>query len=341
MRSRLLVINAPTLDISQANFYTFYAFFVSRQDETGNGLQKFLSPRTLLTRLAVATATTGEILPITPPFINATYEQAFFGPAVQCRDANVTIIDQVDKANDRRRQALSPSVREIQNYYWAYVPALEGANMILSSSTIDVANLSSVNGPANASQQLWARFPRPNESDDNLDLTQAISPQYLVCELHNASYRVNFTWINGVQSLNITNLEYFDPVPYPVNSTYSAQDEATMSYTGYMSALSSQLVGSIGFYHDLNATAAIDIQANRTYSDIDTDLARTFLLGSVNFNSFFRKNHALAGSTNRAEPYSKPRLQDMAFARNRTLEVLIQELSTNITLSLISNPLLS
>lgn len=344
MRDRVLTADVPTLRISQGEVYQYYAYFVSMQDAGGNELERFLGPRTLLNRLAMATATTGEILPITPPFSNLTYEQTFFGPCVRCRAANETTVAQIDAANDRRKLALEPSKKEVQNHYWAFVPALEGSDKILPPQQVEVSNLSDVDGALRSSNQLWLRYPRVKDGDINFDATEAISPQYLVCELHNASFNVNFTWINGIQKLDIVDLHVLGPVPYPDSlSSYSVEDREIMAFSAFSLALSKQLTGSIGFFQDLQTTkdGVKGTVANRTYSELDSKIVSTLLLGSAEFNSFFAKNNALAGNINRDQPFSKARLRDMALARNRTLQVLIEELASNITLGLMSNNLFS
>ncbi|KAL9036563.1 MAG: hypothetical protein Q9214_006077 [Letrouitia sp. 1 TL-2023] len=344
VRNRVLTANVPTLRISQASFYKYFAYFVSMQDAGGNELERFLGPRTLLNRLAIATATTGEILPITPPFSNLTYEQTFFGPCVKCLSANETIVAQIDAANDRRKSALEPSKREVQNYYWAFVPAFEGTDKALPSQQVEAANLSDADGALRSSNQLWLRYPRLKDGDISFDVTEAIRPQYLVCELHNASFNVNFTWINGIQTLDIVDLHVLGPVPYPVSSSsYSAADKEIFAFSAFQHALGNQLTGSIGFFQDSQATndEVNGTVANRTYSELNSKIASTLLLGSAEFNSFFSMNYALTGNTNRDQPFSKARLEDMALARNRTLQVLIEELASNITLGLMSNTLLS
>ncbi|KAL9614155.1 MAG: hypothetical protein Q9167_001365 [Letrouitia subvulpina] len=344
VRDRVLTANVPTLRISQAEFYHYFAYSVSTQDAGGSELERFSGPRTILKRLSIATATTGEILPIIPPLSNLTYEQTFFGPCVRCLAANETIAAQIDAANDRRKSALPPWKREVQNYYWAFVPAFEGTDKTLPSQQVEVANLSDVDGALRSSNQLWLRYPQLEDGDTSLDVTEAMRPQYLVCELQNASYNVNFTWTNGIQTLDITGLHMLGSVPYPVNSSsYSNADKEIMSFSAYAHALSSQLTGSIGFFQDLQATndSVKGTVANRTYSELDSKIVSTLLLGSAEFNSFFQKNYALSGSINRNQPFSKGRLQDMALARNRTLQVLIEELASNITLGLISNTLFS
>lgn len=331
------MMNVPALDISQSTVAQDFAFYVSRSAT----LQKYLRPRTILTRLAVATSTTGQILPLVPPAINATYEQSFLGPYVQCQDANQSIINQIDAANQRRKAALDSSIKELANDYFAFVPALSNMNDLSPNATVQIANLTDVNGALYASNQLWLNFPRYNANDISFNVSNVPNPHYLMCELHNASYHVNFTWNNGTQLLDILSLDVLDATPYPVNPSYSASDEDNMAYSAYMWAISSQLTGTMGFYQDVSTNDTNNqIIANRTYSEIATNIDETSLLGTSDLNSYFIQNHFLTNQ-NASELFSSQRLQDMALARNRTLDALIPELSLNTTLSLISNPLLS
>ena len=337
LRNNGQMMNVPVLAISQAGKYQDFAYYVPRSSI----LQKYLGPRTILTRLAVATSTTGEVLPLAPPATNATYVKTFFGPYVQCLDANQSITEEIDAANQRRKEAIGPSVEELANDYFAFIPALSNLNETSFRAPIQVANLSDVNGALYASNQLWLTFPRYNANDINFNVSQVANPHYLACELHNASYHVNFTWTNGVQFLDILDLNILDATPYPADPTYAASDEDTMAYSAFMWALSSRLIGTMGFYQDISTNDTNNqIIANRTYSEIATSIDETSLLGTSDLNSYFTKNHFLS-SNNASQPFSPQRLQDMAFARNRTLDILIPELSSNITLSLISNPLLS
>ena len=168
-----------------------------------------------------------------------------------------------------------------------------------------------------------------------VNVTDKTYPYYLSCDLYNASYQVNFSWANGIQSISMPEPEVVNVVPYPTNSTLTSDYEESLAYTAFMETLSKQLVGSMGFYRRTGANNV----TTRIFSEISSNIDQTCLLGSSDFNSYFIKNHAASGGTNVL--FSPQRLQDMACARNRTLDVLIPEFSSNIILSLITDPLLS
>ena len=332
------IVNVSTLQIAQATQYINFAYTVP---DPGLGHQKerlYSSPRTILTRSAVTTAAAGQILSISAPFVNATYQQVFYGPYVQCQAANSTIANQIDMAAERTKRtkmALDPSVQEVLNEYFALVPALVDLSGLSLDTDVQVANLSDNNGALNASNKLWMKFPRYPPNVTILNVTDKAYPYYLSCDLYNASYQVNFSWVNGIQSISMPEPEMVNVVPYPTNSTLTPAYEESLAYTAFMETLSQQLVGSMGFYRRTGANNV----TTRIFSEIHTNIDQTTLLGSSDFNSYFIKNHAVSGGTDGL--FSPQRLQDMACARNRTLDVLIPELSSNITVSLITDPLLA
>ena len=338
MQAEPQIVNVSTLQIAQAARYGNFAYTIP---DLGQGSQKVLlysEPRTILTRLAVATATTGQILSLPGPSVNATYQQVFYGPYVHCQAANSAIANQIDLAAERKmrtKMALDPSVQEVSNEYFALVPALVDLSGLSLDTDVQVANLSDNTGALNASNKLWMKFPRYPPNVTILNVTDKAYPHYLSCDLYNASYQVKFSWVNGIQSISMPEPKMVNVVPYPTNSTLTSAYEESLAYTAFMETLSQQLVGSMGFYRRTGA----DNVTTRLFSEIHTNIDQTTLLGSSDFNSYFIKNHAFSGGTDGL--FSPQRLQDMACAHNRTLDVLIPELSSNITVSLITDPLLA
>jgi hypothetical protein len=64
-------------------------------------------------------------------------------------------------------------------------------------------------------------------------------------------------------------------------------------------------------------------------------------LGSVDLDAFFDLDEEKGLYTDKNFTLSDQRVQDKALAKNRTLDVLIEELSFNTTISLMHNNLLS
>lgn len=330
-----IMTNVPSLGISNPEESHRFAYAPQRKD--GSDLQMFLGPRTILARLAVETATTGRILPIRPPMINASYELEFLAPIVSCEDANATIAGMIDLASEEKRLAVgNKSLSEVSIFYYAFVPDLSGQT--LNASHVRIANLSDPDGAANSSNQLWMVFRRKTiDSNGNVKAPM----HYLTCELWNATYRIQASFVEGIQNLSILDVNKINTVNFPVDDPTAKSDAVQMSYSAFAWAQNAQLVGSLGFFRDLNLknkskdNTTIDI-----FSEITTNIKQTSLLGSSDLDAFFEQNHALYPSKDDGK-ISDQRAEDIMMARNRTLDVLIEELSSNFTLSLMSSNLLS
>jgi hypothetical protein len=93
------------------------------------------------------------------------------------------------------------------------------------------------------------------------------------------------------------------------------------------------LVGSIGIFKQSEPNNIT------TYlSEITTDIELTSLLGTSDLDGFFDDSHALySDSTDNTPPWNA----DIRLAKNKTLDLLIAELSFNTTVSFLSDRLLS
>jgi hypothetical protein len=216
--------NAPTLDIPQANAYTTFAYAVNGTTATA---QKYLGPRTIITRIAVAAATTGQTLSLPQPATNASYEQTFFGPYVQCENSTSEEQDQMNGMIARYNQSLGSSIELKSLDYFASVLALSNAD----PNVMQISNLSDVDCATHASNQLWIFFTRYAPS---FDFSRPNSRHYLTCDLYNASYTTRFTWKNGIQNPEGVERSLLGPVAYPTNASTEADSEDAMSYSAVM-----------------------------------------------------------------------------------------------------------
>lgn len=137
------------------------------------------------------------------------------------------------------------------------------------------------------------------------------------CALHNASYSVEFAFRGGVQSTNLRNVDYLEPMKWyngvPTVDSFdefsygNAPQYAVMSYQAVWVALNQQLIGTL------------------TSNPEGTRILQTPLIGSKDLSDWASFN--FGGSV----PPSVA-----SIAGNRTLDVLIEEMAQNITLSLFS-----
>jgi hypothetical protein len=259
----------------------------------------------------------------------------FFGPTVKCQDANSTesaIIDHLLK--------LEMSI-PIENYtqnasaYFAFVPnsfVLNGGDVTDSETAKDLSEIR-MQRPINGSNQIWATYQRyiwNSTGNRNIETIRT------TCQLYNASYDIDLQFDAGSQNIKTRELRVLNEIPYPQDDPYKVTNHAEHSYSAFMWVLSDQLVGSMGWY--------VDNSTKRKFSEIATPIEHNSLLGSLDLDPFFDYNDGLYlqnGTAELEKPLSDQRLEDIALARNRTLAVLIEELSFNITISLMSSNLLS
>jgi hypothetical protein len=95
-----------------------------QSNSTDSYNELFLGRRTIISRLSTAIATQGQILPITPPFPNASYALQFYGPTVQCEDAHSSVATTIDSIRDQAVSNFTGNIVEGANYYFAFVPDL-------------------------------------------------------------------------------------------------------------------------------------------------------------------------------------------------------------------------
>jgi hypothetical protein len=166
-----------------------------------------------------------------------------------------------------------------------------------------------------------------------------------VCLPHNASYDLQISSHHGVQIVT-TDYSVGDGIPSPVDNLNSPSDLTQHAYGVYMRVLCDRLVGKMAWYAEPSAitsnTTVFARRANR-FGVIEFPSRRIGLHGSLNLDAFFEfdEENGLYEDKNvsRIFDLSDQQLRVKVLARNRTLEVLIEELSFNTTISLMHNAL--
>jgi hypothetical protein len=313
-------------DPAQSNY-----FHVSRPaagpSSPNNSSLLFLGPRTIVSRLLVAAAAVEEILPPHAPAVNSSYHVQFFGPYVHCYEANDTVAGMIQSTINATMGA-NDNATEIYNGYFAYVPDLSAPDRYGNASN-------RTEDPTRSSNQLWLAFKRNGTAWDDTVFPKCPITAYRVCQLYNASYDLTVTFQDGEMSVSYEQPTNLTEVDYPVVDLSRPSDLVQLSYSAFMWAFTDLLVGSMGLYTD-NLTSA---NASAWFIGIQTDIRNTALLGSSDLDCSFAVDW-LFYDDKWAAP-SPQRQQDIDFARSLPLEVLIPELSINLTISLMSDILLA
>ncbi|KAF1839004.1 hypothetical protein BDW02DRAFT_594079 [Decorospora gaudefroyi] len=262
----------------------------------------FTGPRTILGLLATATSSLGEIPPLDLPYNNSAYSVKFYAPIVRCEDANNTEQQRMDTFLREEMANTKDSRVETHNAYYSFVPTYN------STGDLDAVWHPRHQMASRPLNELWMTFLRPTINDHG----KRIKPRhYQICRPHNASYHLNISQLNGFQQVS-GNYSTGAAIPFPQDDPDQVSNMTQHAYTAFMLALSDQLVGKL---------ACLDLDA---YFELDEEME---LYKGQNESQIF--------------DLSDQRLRDKGLARNRTLDVLIEELSFNTSVALMHNRLLT
>jgi hypothetical protein len=312
-------------DLQISNYFEF-SRPAAGSNGTNNSSLRFLGSRTILSRLLVAAAAKGEILPISPPFLNSSYQVQFHGPMVQCNRANASVADIMKSVISAQMQTTG-NITQTYNAYYAYVPNLSEPGQIGTP-------IATSGNYSNRSNQLWLSFKRNGTGWTEYPPACPVV-EYRVCNLVNASYDLNIAFQDGAQTVSGYPPTILNTVDYPIFDPSKPSDPVQLSYSAFMWAFADLLTGSMGSYND----SSNDPNSQSEYTKIDSDVKNTPLLGSVDLDCFFALDTIY--DTDKYAPPSPQRMQDILFARNDTLDDLIPELAFNLTVSLMNDQLLA
>jgi hypothetical protein len=293
----------------------------------------FTNPRTVLSILASATSSLGEILPLDLPYNNSAYSIEFFAPIVRCAVANQTEKERMDEFLREETTTVRNAMVETDNVYYSFVPTYNSTG-----------NLTAIWHPrrqikSNPINELWMTFLRPTFDGQG----KRIKPrQYQICRPHSASYSLEISQHHGLQEVS-GSYEVGDAISFPNDDPEKPSNMTQHAYTAFMWVICDQLVGKFAWYNKTDT--ASDEQVADQFGVIDSPIQRTGLLGSLDLDAYFEldeeKGLYKGQNMSKALELSDQRLKDKAMARNRTLDVLIEELSFNTTVSLMHNRLLT
>ncbi|KAF2471142.1 uncharacterized protein BDR25DRAFT_223485 [Lindgomyces ingoldianus] len=288
--------------------------------------RKYTGPRTIVSLISTATASLGEILSVSSFYNSSTYSVDFFAPIVRCREADPSEATQIDGFLKKEMAIQLGTNNETDSAYYSFVPTWS------ASGELTAVSQPRLQTPSNATNQLWMTFLRFKQR------------HYQVCQLHNATYHLNITRDHGYQNIS-GSYDVHEKVAYPNDKPGDISNMAEHAYTAFMWVLSDQLVGKFSWYENSSSNQSTTSPANLSTASqfglIDSPISRTSLLGSVDLDAFFEFDEERGLYATKNETLGDQRLQDKAFARNRTLDVLIEELSFNMTVSLMHNDLLT
>ena len=341
------MLSAGISNATKGKYFAYYTPLNMTDPAARNDSFSLSGPRSILARLSTATAASGQILPITPPFPNSSYSIQFVGPYVSCDTANSTVEQFLDAFLKQYDGALQQDSLNKTWAYYAFVPTFDRDDD-LSTIELNGTSISAMDQtrlqqkPWNATNELWMKFTRYLRDDHgNLVFDEGQrkipEPKYVSCNLWNASFNTKFSYESWNQTIQFNDITLLNPVSYPSVQPDQSSDLAQLSYASFFWALSDQVVGSMSAINSTQNSSTV-----RIYASISTGIERNSLLGSNDLDYFFdlASSKTFEVASHAGFQLSDQRLADKALARNRTLPDLIQELSANMTVSLLSDTFL-
>lgn len=291
----------------------------------------FAGPRTQLSLISTATASLGEILLADLPYNNSAYNITFYAPIVHCEEADSPDTKRMGSFLQEEMAKKWNTKNQTQSAYYSFVPAYDSNGQLMAVSQPREQT------PFNATNQLWMTFIRItfNETGDRVK-----ERHYQVCRLHNATYDLTVSQDRGVQNISGSYI-IEEVVDFPNDGPDDISDMAQHAFNGMFSAICDELVGRFAWYVEFDES---DTTQAAQFGVIDSRIRHTSLLGSRDLDYFFELDEEMQlykGQNLSTITLSDQRLRDKAFAKNRTLDVLIEELSFNTTVSLMHNTLLT
>jgi hypothetical protein len=251
------------------------------------------------------------------------------------------VADTIDNLIEAQMTASEATEMDQEIDYFAFVPVKNSSGDASNdTSPFPGYNVSPILGdrleePTNATNQLWMAYSIYGDGSSCQNPSN-ISRKHTVCRLWNVSYAVNFTFENGIQNITAIDHQLLNEVDYPTVNATAPSDLTQHAYSAYMWAFTNQIIGFMKIYTEKLASGS----AGTVYGQIQSPIEDSALLGSSDLDVFFDRRHLrLEGVPDCA--VSDQRAQDIGLARNEPLEILIPELSFNMTMSYFSSILLS
>jgi hypothetical protein len=350
--------NVSTVDFNSLNFASVVS---NSQGACG---YFYTGPQFEVMRVANAAAGQGAVLPIAAPRHqpNVSYFQQFAGPALQCKDVVEPLRGQIISNVNTSSWNSSTSYG-----YLAWVPTTQSLlpfDLVTVSDRYDQWQLRSISiGPAVGPLSVFV-FVSPNMRNP---YSHGMDPEYdyygdatiIKCQLMNATYSSSFNWTNGIRNLDVTMTTSTEAVSYRkdvdcteflyTQDVYTADDYTgdaprnisrplsdfnntivrNFAYQSVMQAFANILKGSISFPYYPNGLV------------VATSAMNTALAATREFSLLQKNTAGDATSLASLGPQVWPGVSvEMQINNTSDLRTSLEEMFQNITMSLISSPLL-
>lgn len=300
-----------------------------------------------LARLVAATATSGEILPITNPLpgLDATYQMDLHLPSLKCETSsdaialNTTILAVISSSQEAEisrpfnlseldiGQLTYGSARPVLEAYIGYfamVPEYNYSGMPIPMESLVTKNM--------VASQL--RIAIADHAKDGSTI-----PRFFTCQLWNASLSLNISYLNDVQTLRHDHFTYINEIDpdTTIREHGIPRNMATMSCEAFFWEVCQQLTGLIAFssFQFINHA-----NIRNTILNSASEFSGIFNIFTAMEHGVILKNETMADMAHGMPLDNKNISQISASSLNKSLNVLIEEFALNASLNLLTDAVL-
>lgn len=218
--------SVPNIDFSSLNYVADMQKAGDFQGETESSDHQsqwqYSGPATDVQRIADQVAQTGTILPITPPFSNASWELNFNGPALKC-------LPIAESTQATVRQRLKSTAKNGLCSLQGYIAWSQGESYNLPSNVTISFDDTDSNGLGiniasfphmmdlvpwtGGNDMVSVPYTKACYQNNGIEKPERFADSTMIqCQLQNVTYHVSFNYVNGNQTINITS-DFIDNNP--------------------------------------------------------------------------------------------------------------------------------
>ncbi|KAI0521284.1 hypothetical protein F5B22DRAFT_568158 [Xylaria bambusicola] len=285
--------HVPQFDFVNPNFCHFFPDDPTYKTYNKGGRRQYYGPSERTQRLVAATAAQGVISRITPPALNSSWGIQFWGPSLRCQEvpseAKVQVLGNYALyINDTIERGFNSP---LAYFSWTSHLGLNPFERFSDVSSINMVHMGDDDLIQTATLYLAfdSEFEGYFTTETYMDAINATSgePEALLrafgsfniveCDLHNASYHVNFRYTNGDQDIKVTQ-HSLSPKPvrmkgfgvyYPTRSNetwgsgpFDRVEAQVVSYQALKDAFAMLLVGMLDFASASNIINTVLMDTN-------------------------------------------------------------------------------
>ncbi|GMG01775.1 unnamed protein product [Aspergillus oryzae] len=215
----------PRVDFTSANFASFISSLAINPRGPNFWSTLYNSHTAETQRVVNSVATQGTILPIDPPAVNSSWSVGFYRPAIVCDKVNqalATHITQNVAQAINRSKVLEADMLRFKSDMFTQRSNQLGPKPRDREDNVTVPSTASKPLVDGSPLSLFvATFPRATEYtefDEALkNMDKAVQNSTILhCMLHNASYQASITFVDGEQTVHVTDQTVLNPIVYTI-----------------------------------------------------------------------------------------------------------------------------